>query len=201
MLECTRPTPRTTNHGPTEDMIRNAAAEAIGTTALTWEGNAIDLGPRSVAAPGGSGARTQPANHRCRLPRSRRTRAPLRSAARAGEGELRWASCCWRSSRRRWKRGLTQPTFNHALPVEVSPLHANPTASRAHRSLERSSGKELANGFSELMIRRPGRAVPRAGRGEEGGERRTMHFDATTSARSKSACRPPAGWASASIAW
>ena len=30
----------------TEDMIRDAAQEALGTTALTWEGNAIDIGPR-----------------------------------------------------------------------------------------------------------------------------------------------------------
>src|SRR5690554_2726992 len=30
---------------PTEGMIRDVAAEALGTTALQWEGNAIDVGP------------------------------------------------------------------------------------------------------------------------------------------------------------
>src|SRR3546814_16092033 len=31
----------------TESMIRDVAQEAMGTTALEWDGNAIDLGPRS----------------------------------------------------------------------------------------------------------------------------------------------------------
>src|SRR3546814_12452596 len=30
----------------TESMIRDVAREAMGTTALEWDGNAIDLGPR-----------------------------------------------------------------------------------------------------------------------------------------------------------
>src|SRR3546814_4493099 len=30
----------------TESMIRDVAQEAMGTTALEWDGNAIDLGPR-----------------------------------------------------------------------------------------------------------------------------------------------------------
>ena len=102
-------------------------------------------------------------------------------------------------------RRSSRPTFVTGHPVEISPLarvdRNDPLAHRAVRAVRRRAraGQRL------LRAQRPGRAAA-AVRGRAGGQGRRRRRGAapstrTTSARSSTACRPPAASASAWTAW
>src|SRR3546814_6109451 len=107
----------------TESMIRDVAREAMGTTALEWDGNAIDLGPRF---------------RRWKLEEAVRELNPEISAADCRDREALAAHCrrlgIQVKSGHGWGKllpeifertvedGLVQPTFIPHYTVEVSPL-------------------------------------------------------------------------------
>jgi len=166
----------------TEEMIRNAAQEAIGTTALTWEGNAIDLGTRfrrwkleeavrelnpeiTVAA---CRDRDALARHCERL------RIPLK-------GNYGWGKLLLEIFEKTVETGLIQPTFITHYPVEVSPLARESDTEKGitDRFELFVGGKELANGFSELNDPEDQAARFRAQvEAKEGGDDEAMHYDA-----------------------
>jgi len=166
----------------TEDMIRHAAQEAIGTTAVTWEGNAIDLGPRF---------------RRWRLEEAVRELNPEitvadcrdRDALAAHCARLRipvkktegWGKLLLSLFEHTVEAGLTQPTFITHYPVEVSPLarESDTEPGITDRFELFVGGKELANGFSELNDPEDQAARFRAQvEAKEGGDDEAMHYDA-----------------------
>ena len=166
----------------TEDMIRHAAQEAIGTTAVTWEGNAIDLGPRF---------------RRWRLEEAVRERNPEISVADCRDREALAAHCARLripvKKTEGWGKlllsifeetveaGLTQPTFITHYPVEVSPLarESDTEPGITDRFELFVGGKELANGFSELNDPEDQAARFRAQvEAKDSGDDEAMHYDA-----------------------
>ena len=166
----------------TESMIRDAAAEVLGRTALTWEGNAIDLGPRfrrwrldeavRELNPGISAAdcrdRDALAGHCARL------KIPVKP----GYG---WGKLLLEIFEKTVEAGLVQPTFVTHYPVEVSPLarESDTEPGITDRFELFVGGKELANGFSELNDPEDQAARFHAQvQAKEGGDDEAMHFDA-----------------------
>ena len=166
----------------TEDMIRHAAQEAIGTTAVTWEGNAIDLGPRF---------------RRWRLEEAVRERNPEITVADCRDREALAAHCARLripvKKTEGWGKlllsifeetveaGLTQPTFITHYPVEVSPLarESDTEPGITDRFELFVGGKELANGFSELNDPEDQAARFRAQvEAKDSGDDEAMHYDA-----------------------
>jgi lysyl-tRNA synthetase class 2 len=166
----------------TEDMIRHAAAEAIGTTALTWEGNAIDLGPRFrrwrlEEAVRELNPHITVADCRDRAALVRHCEA-LRIPVKANYG---WGKLLLEIFEKTVEAGLTQPTFITHYPVEVSPLarESDTEPGITDRFELFVGGKELANGFSELNDPEDQAARFRAQvEAMEGGDDEAMHFDA-----------------------
>jgi lysyl-tRNA synthetase class 2 len=166
----------------TEDMIRHAAQEAIGTTAVIWEGNAIDLGPRF---------------RRWRLEEAVRERNPEITVADCRDREALAAHCARLripvKKTEGWGKlllsifeetveaGLTQPTFITHYPVEVSPLarESDTEPGITDRFELFVGGKELANGFSELNDPEDQAARFRAQvEAKDSGDDEAMHYDA-----------------------
>ena len=137
----------------TEAMVREAALAVSGTTALTWEGRAIDVGP---------------AFRRWRLDEAVREHNPQIGAhelrdrealaahcARLGipvKPDYGWGKLLLEIFEKTVEGTLVQPTFITAYPVEVSPLaRANDVDPGITDRFELFiGGKEIANGFSEL---------------------------------------------------
>jgi lysyl-tRNA synthetase class 2 len=165
----------------TEDMIRQTAQAACGTTALAWEGRAIDL---------------QPAFRRWRLDEAvahfnpeiaagERDRAVLEShCARLGipvKPDYGWGKLLLEIFEKTVEAELVQPTFITAYPTEVSPLaRANDRDPEITDRFELFiGGKELANGFSELNDPEDQAARFMAQvRAKESGDAEAMHYDA-----------------------
>ena len=107
-----------------------------------------------------------------------------------------------RSSSALWEEQLVQPTFVHDFPTEVSPL----SKQRADDpdTVERFElyvgGFEVANAFSELNdpVEQRRRFEAAARREARRATPRRTRWTRTTSARSSTACRRPAGKGSAS---
>jgi lysyl-tRNA synthetase class 2 len=137
----------------TEAMVRGAAQAVSGTTALSWEGRAIDVGP---------------AFRRWRLDEAVRHHNPeigadeLRDRAALArhcerlhipaKPEYGWGKLLLEIFEKTVESTLEQPTFITAYPVEVSPLaRANDRDPGITDRFELFvGGKEIANGFSEL---------------------------------------------------
>jgi lysyl-tRNA synthetase class II len=105
----------------TEAMIRNAAEEAIGTTALTWEGNAIDLGPRfrrwkleeAVRELNPEITAADCRDRAALAAHCQRLRIPVK-------GNYGWGKLLLEIFEKTVEAGLIQPTFITHYPVEVS---------------------------------------------------------------------------------
>ena len=180
----------------TEDMIRSAASEVMGTTALHWEGNAIDVGPRF---------------RRWKLEEAVRELNPEISAADCRDREALAAHCTrlkipvktgygWGKLlleifEKTVESGLIQPTFVTHYPVEVSPLarESDSEPGITDRFELFVGGKELANGFSELNDPEDQAARFRAQvEAKAGGDDEAMHYDADY-IRSLEVGLPPTG--------
>jgi lysyl-tRNA synthetase class 2 len=166
----------------TEDMIRHAATEAMGTTAMTWEGNAIDLGPRFrrwrlEEAVRELNPEITVADCRDRDALARHCER-LRIPVKKGEG---WGKLLLSIFEYTVEGGLTQPTFITHYPVEVSPLARESDTEKGitDRFELFIGGKELANGFSELNDPEDQAARFRAQvEAKDSGDDEAMHYDA-----------------------
>ena len=166
----------------TEEMIRHAAQEAIGTTALQWEGNPIDLGPRFrrwklEEAVRENNPEISQADCRDRDALARHCER-LRIPVKSGYG---WGKLLLEIFEKTVESGLIQPTFITHYPVEVSPLarESDTEAGITDRFELFVGGKELANGFSELNDPEDQAARFRAQvEAKEGGDDEAMHYDA-----------------------
>ncbi len=166
----------------TENLIRDVAQDVIGTTQLTWEGVAIDLGP---------------AFRRWRLEEAVRHRNPEistadcrdRAALAAHCGRLGvhvksgygWGKLLLEIFEKTVEGQLQQPTFITHYPVEVSPLarESDSEPGITDRFELFVNGKELANGFSELNDPEDQAARFQAQvDAMAGGDDEAMHFDA-----------------------
>ena len=166
----------------TESMIRDVAVEAIGTTAMHWDGADIDLAP---------------AFRRWKLEESVREYNPEISVADCRDRDALAAHCArlkvpvkpgygWGKLlleifEKTVESKLVQPTFITHYPVEVSPLARE--SDTEHGITDRFElfvgGKELANGFSELNDPEDQAARFHAQvAAMQGGDDEAMHFDA-----------------------
>ncbi len=137
----------------TEAMIREVARETLGTTALQWEGRAIDLGPgfrrwKLEEAVRECNPRISAADCRSRDALARHCEA-LRIAVKPAHG---WGKLLLEIFEKTVEPDLVQPTFITHYPVEVSPLarESDSEPGITDRFELFVGGKELANGFSEL---------------------------------------------------
>lgn len=166
----------------TEGVIRDVAQSVLGTTALNWEGNAIDVGPAfrrwsMTDAVLEHNPEIQREDLRD-LAKMRAHCARLGIAAKPGNG---WGKLLLDIFEKTVEHTLVQPTFIIDHPVEVSPL-----ARASDRDPELTdrfelfiNGKELANGFSELNDPEDQAERFRAQvEAKEGGDDEAMHFDA-----------------------
>jgi len=164
-----------------EGVMRHAAQDVLGTTAVQWEGNAIDLGPRF---------------RRWKLEDAVRERNPEISAAdcrdRAAlarhcerlripvKADYGWGKLLLEIFEKTVEADLVQPTFITHYPVEVSPLarESDTEPGITDRFELFVAGRELANGFSELNDPEDQAARFRAQvAAKEGGDEEAMHYD------------------------
>ncbi len=166
----------------TESMIREVAQETLGATALQWEDNAIDLGPRFRRWKLEEAVRElnpQISGDDCRdRDALARHCQRLRIPVRPGHG---WGKLLLEIFEKTVENGLVQPTFITHYPVEVSPLarESDSEPGITDRFELFVGGKELANGFSELNDPEDQAARFRAQvDAKAGGDDEAMHYDA-----------------------
>jgi len=166
----------------TENLIRDIAQSVLGTTALTWDGHAIDLGPAfrrwsMIDAV----LEHNPEIHREHLRDVEAMRTHCARLSIPFKPHYGWGSLLLEIFERTVEHTLTQPTFITGHPVEVSPLarasDADPEITDRFELFV--GGKELANGFSELndpedQAQRFQAQVDQ----KAGGNDEAMHFDA-----------------------
>ncbi len=166
----------------TESMIRDAALEVLGTTALSWEGNAIDLGPRFRRWKLEEAVREL--NPEIDQAHCRDRDALAAHCARLGipvKPGWGWGKLLLEIFEKTVETGLIQPTFVTHYPVEVSPLarESDSEPGITDRFELFVGGKELANGFSELNDPEDQAARFRAqAEAKDAGDDEAMHYDA-----------------------
>ena len=165
----------------TEDLIRETAKSTLGTTALTWEGRDIDVGPpfrRWAMADAVSHHNPEIGAHELRD-----REALARHCERLGihvKPNYGWGKLLLEIFEKTVESTLVQPTFITAYPTEVSPLaRANDgDAGITDRFELFVGGKELANGFSELNDPEDQAERFRAQvQAKDSGDDEAMHFD------------------------
>ena len=166
----------------TEGVIRDVAQEVLGSTAVQWDGQAIDLGPAfrrwsmtdAVLEHNPEIAREDLRN----LDKMRAHCARLKIGVKPSYG---WGKLLLEVFEKTVEHTLIQPTFITDHPVEVSPLaRANDHDPQLTDRFELFvGGKELANGFSELNDPEDQAARFQAQvDAKAGGDDEAMHFDA-----------------------
>jgi lysyl-tRNA synthetase class 2 len=166
----------------TEAMIRDAAEHVLGTTQLTWDGQAIDVGPAfrrwrmddAVLEANPEISREQLRDYNAMATHAKRLGVTLKP----GYG---WGKLLLEIFEKTVEPNLIQPTFITDHPVEVSPLaRANDSdAGMTDRFELFVGGKEIANGFSELNDPEDQAARFRAQvEAKDAGDDEAMHFDA-----------------------
>jgi len=170
----------------TEQILRDAAVNTSGTTSLTYQGRALDLGkpfdrltivdailkyaPQYVGA-----ALDDPDYLRAELRKFGVNTADARHA-RAGTGALQLALFEETAEAKLW-----DPTFIIDYPVEVSPLarESDTRPGITERFELFITGREIANGFSELNDAEDQAARFRAQvEAKEAGDEEAMFYDA-----------------------
>ncbi|MCE7031323.1 lysine--tRNA ligase [Lysobacter sp. GX 14042] len=165
----------------TESMIRDVAAQVMGTTTVEWDGQQIDLGPafrRWSMADAVLEHNPEIAAADLRDVEAMRGHCGrLGIQVKSGHG---WGKMLLELFEETVEHTLVQPTFITEHPVEVSPLSrasdANPGFTDRFELF--IGGKELANGFSELNDPEEQAARFRAQvDAKEGGDDEAMHYD------------------------
>ena len=166
----------------TEAMIRDLASTVLGTTALSWEGQAIDVGPRFRRWSMSDAVLEH--NPEIRREELRDLQAMRGHCQRLGvrfKPGHGWGKLLLEIFEKSVEHTLVQPTFITDHPVEVSPLaRANDSDPGLTDRFELFiGGRELANGFSELNDSEDQAARFAAQvEAKEGGDDEAMHFDA-----------------------
>ena len=166
----------------TEALVRDVAQEVLGTTALQWEGRAIDLGPRFRRWKLEEAVREL--NPTITVADCRDRDALAAHCARLGvhaKPGYGWGKLLLEIFEKTVETGLVQPTFITHYPVEVSPLarESDTEPGITDRFELFVGGKELANGFSELNDPEDQAARFRAQvAAKAGGDDEAMHYDA-----------------------
>ena len=166
----------------TEALIRHAAQEAMGTTAMVWEGREIDLGKpfrrwKLEEAVRELNPEISEADCRDRDALAAHC-ARLKVGVKPGYG---WGKLLLEIFEKTVEGGLIQPTFITHYPVEVSPLarESDTEAGITDRFELFIGGKEIANGFSELNDPEDQAARFMAQvEAKDAGDDEAMHFDA-----------------------
>jgi len=166
----------------TEGMIRDIASQVLGTSALHWEGQAIDLGPAFRRwSMTDAVLEHNPEITRDQLRDLEAMRGHCQRLGVRFKPSYGWGKLLLEIFEKTVEHTLVQPTFITDHPVEVSPLaRANDIDPELTDRFELFvGGRELANGFSELND-----AEDQAARfaaqveAKEGGDDEAMHFDA-----------------------
>ncbi|MEO5566665.1 MAG: lysine--tRNA ligase [Luteimonas sp.] len=166
----------------TETMIRDVAVEVVGTAALQWEGEAIDLAPRFRRWKLEEAVREL--NPAIKVEHCRDREALAGHCARLGvhvKPGYGWGKLLLEIFEKTVEGGLVQPTFITHYPVEVSPLarESDTEPGITDRFELFVGGKELANGFSELNDPEDQAARFRAQvEAKAGGDDEAMQYDA-----------------------
>ncbi|WP_386065978.1 lysine--tRNA ligase [Tahibacter sp. UC22_41] len=165
----------------TEALIRDAAQATLGTTALTWEGRAIDVGPAFKRWPMEQAVREL--NPEIPAQDLRDRDALAAHCARKGihvKPSYGWGKLLLELFEATVEPTLVQPTFITQYPTEVSPLaRENDTDPGITDRFELFvGGKEIANGFSELNDPEDQAARFQAQvAAKDSGDDEAMHFD------------------------
>ena len=166
----------------TEGVIRDVALEVLGSTAVQWDGQSIDLGPAfrrwsmtdAVLEHNPEIAREDLRD----VEKMRAHCARLKIGVKPSYG---WGKLLLEVFEKTVEHTLVQPTFITDHPVEVSPLaRANDHDPQLTDRFELFvGGKELANGFSELNDPedQAARFLAQVD-AKAGGDDEAMHFDA-----------------------
>jgi len=165
----------------TEGVIRDVAQQVLGTTALNWEGHAIDVGPAFRRWSMTEAVLEH--NPEIRREELRDVAAMARHCQRLGvriKPSYGWGKILMEVFEKTVEHTLIQPTFITDHPVEVSPLaRANDKDPQITDRFELFiGGREIANGFSELNDAEDQAARFQAQvEAKEGGDDEAMHFD------------------------
>ena len=166
----------------TENVIRDTAANVLGSTMLTWEGIEIDVGPAfrrwrmedAVLEHNPEIARAELRDREALAAHAKRVGAQVKP----GYG---WGKLLLEIFEHTVEHTLIQPTFITDHPMEVSPLaRATDTDPGMTDRFELFvNGKEIANGFSELNDPEDQAARFRAQVDAlDAGDDEAMHYDA-----------------------
>ena len=166
----------------TEALIRDVATETLGTTAVAWDGQQIDLGPafrrwKLEEAVRELNPQISVADCRDREALARHC-AELKVPVKPSWG---WGKLLLEIFEKTVEAGLVQPTFITHYPVEVSPLarESDSEPGITDRFELFVGGKEIANGFSELNDPEDQAARFRAQvEAKAEGDDEAMHYDA-----------------------
>ncbi|GAA0697427.1 lysine--tRNA ligase [Dyella marensis] len=166
----------------TEGVIRDTAANVIGSTQIHWDGADIDLGPAfrrwsmedAVLEHNPEIRREELRDREAMAAHARR----LGCNVKPGYG---WGKLLLEIFEKTVEHTLIQPTFITQHPVEVSPLARESDTDKGitDRFELFINGRELANGFSELNDPEDQEARFRAQvAAKDAGDDEAMHFDA-----------------------
>ena len=166
----------------TEAVIRDTAASVLGTTALTWEGASIDVGPAfrrwrmedAVLEHNPEIRREDLRDREAMAAHARRVGAQIKPA-------YGWGKLLLEIFEHTVEHTLIQPTFITDHPMEVSPLarESDTDPGMTDRFELFVNGKELANGFSELNDPEDQAARFHAQvNAKDAGDDEAMHYDA-----------------------
>ncbi|NII74617.1 lysyl-tRNA synthetase class 2 [Dyella sp. SG562] len=166
----------------TEGVIRDTAANVIGSTQIHWDGADIDLGPAfrrwsmedAVLEHNPEIRRDELRDREAMAAHARR----LGCNVKPGYG---WGKLLLEIFEKTVEHTLIQPTFITQHPVEVSPLARESDTDKGitDRFELFINGRELANGFSELNDPEDQEARFRAQvAAKDAGDDEAMHFDA-----------------------
>ncbi|MGN6328231.1 MAG: lysine--tRNA ligase [Rhodanobacter sp.] len=166
----------------TEGLIRDIAQTVLGTTALTWDGADIDVGPafrrwrmEDAVLELNPGIRREELRDREAMAAHARR---LGVQVKPGYG---WGKLLLEIFEHTVEHTLIQPTFITDHPVEVSPLARESDTDKGitDRFELFINGKEIANGFSELNDPEDQAARFQAQvDAKDAGDDEAMHFDA-----------------------
>jgi len=166
----------------TENMIRDVCEQVLEHTAITWEGNAIDLGPKFRRwAMSDAVLELNPEIPASDLRNVPKMRAHCKRLGIRVKDDYGWGRLLLEVFEKTVEHTLVQPTFITQHPTEVSPLaRANDIDPEVTDRFELFiCGRELANGFSELNDPEDQAERFKAQvAAKEGGDDEAMHYDA-----------------------